>query len=52
MISLVNISLKLLIIKYGIYTNIFAEKVAKATHIFSAKIPVNLVFYLLEELTF
>ena len=43
---LVNLSLKL-IIKYGIYSNIFAEKMwvafafAKATHIFSAKIPVN-----------
>ena len=45
-ISLVNVSL---IIKYGIYTNIFAEKMwvafafanAKATHIFSAKIHVN-----------
>ena len=25
---------------------------AKATHIFSAKIPVNLLLYLLEQLTF
>ena len=39
--------LKTLIIKYGIYANIFAELMrvafafAKATHIFSAKIPVN-----------
>ena len=33
---------KTLIIKYGIYANIFAEKMfAKATHIFSAKITVN-----------
>ena len=38
---------KTLIVKYGIYANIFAEKMwvafafAKATHIFSAKIPVN-----------
>ena len=38
---------KTLIIKYGINANIFAEKIwvafafAKATHIFSAKIPVN-----------
>ena len=40
---------KSLIIKYGIYANIFAEKMwvafefafAKATHIFLAKIPVN-----------
>ena len=36
---------KTLIIKYGIMANIFAEKMwvafAKATHIFSAKIPVN-----------
>ena len=45
--SLVNVSLKLLTIKYGIYANIFAEKMwvafafAKATHIFSAKISVN-----------
>ena len=36
----------MLIIKYGIYANIFAEKMwvaafAKATHIFSAKVPVN-----------
>ena len=40
---------KILIIKYGIYTNIFAEKMwvafafAKAAHIFSAKITVNLI---------
>ena len=40
--------IKTLIIKYGIYTSIFAEKkmwvafaFAKATHIFSAKLPVN-----------
>ena len=39
--------IKTLIIKYGIYANIFAEKMwvafafAKATHIFSIKIPVN-----------
>ena len=39
--------LKTSIIKYGIYANIFAEKMwvafafAKATHIFSAKTPVN-----------
>ena len=38
---------KTLIIKYGIYANIFAVKMwvafafAKATHIFSAKISVN-----------
>ena len=36
---------KTLIIKYGIYANIFAEKMwvafAKATHIFLIKIPVN-----------
>ena len=38
---------KTLIIKYGIYANIFAEKMlvafafAKATHIFSANIPLN-----------
>ena len=25
---------------------------AKATHIFSAKVPVNLILYLLEQLTF
>ena len=47
---------KTLIIKYGIYANIFAEKMrvafAKATHIFSAKIPVNYIVYLLENLTF
>ena len=42
---------KTLIIRYGIYANIFAEKMwvafafAKATHIFSAKIPVSLVLY-------
>ena len=46
------------LVKYSIYANIFAEKMsvafafAKATHIFSAKIPVNLVLYLLEQLTF
>ena len=46
------------VIKYGVYANIFAEKIrvafafAKATHIFSAKIPVNLVLYLLEQVTF
>ena len=48
-------AIKTLIIKYGIYANIFAEKkicaafafaalqkpLAKATHILSAKIPVN-----------
>ena len=39
--------IKTLIIKYGTYANIFAEKMwvafafAKATHIFSAKIPEN-----------
>ena len=32
---------KTLIIKYGIYTNIFTENKWVATHIFSAKIPVN-----------
>ena len=38
---------KTLIISYGTYANIFAEKMwvafafVKATHIFSAKIPVN-----------
>ena len=38
---------KTLTIKYGIYANVFAEKMwvafafAKATHIYSAKIPVN-----------
>ena len=38
---------KILIIKYGIYANVFAEKMqvafvfAKSTHIFSAKTPVN-----------
>ena len=31
-----------LIIKYGIYAiNIFAQNFAKATHIYSANIPVN-----------
>ena len=41
--SLVKVSLKLLIIKYGNYANIFAEKMwvafafAKATHIFFSK---------------
>ena len=46
MMSLVNVLLKL-IIEYGKYLNIFAEKMwaafafAKATHIFSAKIPVS-----------
>ena len=55
--DVVNVSLKL-IIKYGIYTDIFAEKMwaafalAKASHIFSAKIPVNYILYLLEQLTF
>ena len=38
-------SVKPLIIKYDIYSNIFAENMwvafAKASHIFSAKIPVN-----------
>ena len=49
---------KTLIFKYGIYTNIFAEKmwvafaIAKATHIFSAKLPVNKILCLLEQLTF
>ena len=46
---------KTLIIKYGIYANIFAEKVcvAFAFHIFSAKIPVNQILYLLSvKLTF
>ena len=44
--SLIN-TVKTLIIKYSIYANIFAEKMwvvfafAKATHIFSAKMPVN-----------
>ena len=45
---LVNDIVKTFIIKYGIYANIFAEKMwvafavaKKATHIFSAKIPVN-----------
>ena len=44
---LVNVIVKILIIKYGKNTNIFAEKMwvafafAKATHIFLAKIPVN-----------
>ena len=53
-----NDVVKSLLIKYGIYANIFAEKMwvafafAKATHIFSAKIPVNQILYLLEELTF
>ena len=51
---LVHVSLKL-IIKYGIYANVFAEKMwvafalqknAKATHIFLAKIPVNYIFIL------
>ena len=46
MISLVNVLLKL-IIKYGIYAYIFAEKMwvafvfAKAVHIFSANINVK-----------
>ena len=46
---------KSLIIKYGMYANIFAEKMwvafanAKATHIFYIKISVNLVLYLLEQ---
>ena len=46
MMLLVKVLLKL-IIKYGINVNIFAEKMrvafafAKATHIFSAKVPVN-----------
>ena len=47
---------KTLIIKYGVYANIFAEKnvssFCKATHILSAKILVNKTLYLLEELTF
>ena len=44
-------------IEVRLYANIFAEKMwiafafAKATHIFSAKIPVNLISYLLEQLT-
>ena len=39
--------IKILIIKYSIYANIFAKRmwaafaVEKATHIFSDKIPVN-----------
>ena len=48
MLSVINHNtLEALIIKYGIYANIFAEKMwvafafAKATHIFSAKIHVN-----------
>ena len=62
--ALVNVSLKL-IIKYGMYVNLFAEKKKKRkkkernvssfyyTHIFfSAKIPVNKRLYLLEQLTF
>ena len=32
---------KTLIIKYGIYANIFTEKMLVATHILSRKIPVN-----------
>ena len=34
-------------IKYGIYTNIFAEKM-----FFQQKIPVNKILFLLEQLTF
>ena len=45
--SLVNVSLKFFIFKYGIWANIFAEKMrvafVKATHIFSAKIHVNYI---------
>ena len=46
-IAMLLVNVKTFIIKYGIYANIFAEKMlvafasAKATHIFSAKIPVN-----------
>ena len=49
---------KTLIINYGLYAHIFAEKMcvafafAKATHILLAKIPVNLILYVLEQLTF
>ena len=45
--NVINVSLKLWSLNIGIYANIFAEKMwevfafAKATHIFSAKIPVN-----------
>ena len=43
LINITNINIKILIIKYGIYTDIFAEKMwvafafAKATHIFFSK---------------
>ena len=52
-----NDVVKTLIIKYGIYANIFAQKnvssfcICKSYSHFSAKIPVNLVLYLLEQLT-
>ena len=38
----------------ALYANIFAEKKmwVKATHIFSAKIAVNKILFLLEQLTF
>ena len=55
--SLVNI-VKTLIIKYGIYANIFAEKnvssfcICKSYSHFVSKNPLNLILYLLEQLTF
>ena len=56
--SLVNVSLKLWSLNTA-HTLIFLLKkmwvafaFAKATHIFSAKIPVNWILYLLEQLTF
>ena len=56
-INFILFIVKILIIKYGMYANMFAERmwvacaIAKTTHTFSAEIPVNLV-YLLEQLTF
>ena len=49
---------KTLVIKYGIYSNIFAEKCEQlicksySYFFFSAKLPVNYKLYLLEQLTF
>ena len=51
---------KILILKYNIYANIFAEQMwvafafafAKATHIYSAKIPVNQILCVPEQLRF
>ena len=57
-ISLVNISFKLRSLNIAYTLTFLLKKMwvafafAKATHIFSAKVPVNLILYLLDQLTF